>query len=725
MGSNILRRDADWKGVSMTATQGLIDLKTWPHAESVVLTLLADIGVAVAPAQQVSLVEFEPHGVAATLRFEAAVKAGSAKDTADGFVDFASRDFKLFAAFQQDHPATDIEPVIVPLADLRVNPMGWLPYLLYWLAPHNTALAEAPETAQRLDAWQTANPAHDLTTFRHYDANVFKHLEALTLDRDDVEAVFHDLLGRTPSLKGALALQTQPSLGHLRAALMASPEYLSRHTPQQPAPELATHGQPDGFPGFAAVFDRPENDLAVIPPKDAAAARAKAVAATEAVITAQQSYQPFYGLDDPKKSDREALLRASCDLLTREFSHVQRKGQIRILDVGCNAGFASFVLAETFPNTIGFDVNSDNVALCKALKAHSGSPAMFFEADLMKIAEKSAAEFEALDAILFLNVIHQLIFARGIPYVKTMLGQLSRHVDLIVVELSRPAEYIPFGKDHLLPLDPAEILEACQDATVTLIKDGKRPVYTIRRRALTVDGLTVPYSKVNYSLHDKARVNRKYYFGSDSFTKVIRYTSLQSRDKLRSELNGLRVLAGQNVAPAIRSWDDDATAGRVVLERLYGQMLSDKLTDLTPANKTAVLREIIRIGAALADKKLCQNDFSTHNFIYMSDGSLRLVDFELAGARFLRDPFALFLWIANDVMVGAQDFYKKCKPEALTLAKPAVSGRVGQKHYPTLAPEQTKDVFGAELAEIIKIAEQTALPWSEFIIQARKRLSVK
>ena len=724
MGSNTVRRNADWTGISMADTQGLIDLKTWPRAESLVLRLLSDIGVTTAPAQRVTLREFEPQAVAATLRFEAAIEAGSAQDSADGFIDFASRDFKLFAAFQQDHPATEVEPLIVPLADLRANPMGWLPYLLYWLAPDDAALAEAADTAQRLETWQAANPAPDPTGFRHYDANVFKQLEAIALDRDDVEAVFQDLLGRNPSLKGALGLQTQPSLGHLRAALMASPEYLNRQTPQQTAPEAAQADQSDGFPGFTAAFDRPESDLAVIPPKDAAAARAKAEAATAAVIAAQQSYQPFYGLIDPQKSDREALLRASCDLLTREFAHVQRKSQIRILDVGCNAGFASFVLAETFPNTIGFDVNSDNVALCKALKAHSGSSAMFFEADLMKIAEKSPAAFEGLDAVMFLNVVHQFIFARGIPYVKTMLGQLARHVDLIVVELSRPAEYIPFGKDHLLPLDPAEILEECQDATITLIKDGKRPVYTIRRRALEVDGLRVPYSKVNYSLHDKARVNRKYYYGSDSFTKVIRYTSLQSRDKLKSELHGLSVLAGQNVAPAIRSWDDDSTAGRVVLERLYGPMLSDKLADLTPLNKQAVLREIIRIGATLAEKKLCQNDFSSHNFICVSDGNLRLVDFELAGARFLRDPFALFLWIAHDVMVGAQDFYKKCKPEALTLAKPAVSGRVDQKNYPTLRTQQVNAIYGADLAEIIKIAEQTTLPWSDFIIQARKKLLV-
>lgn len=694
----------------------LTGLKTWPHTESLVLGLLSNIGARVT--RPVEMTEFEPFPIAAVQRFDAAVKAGTAEDSINGFIEFASRDFSRFMAFQRG--GQNNAPLIVPLADLRSDPLAWLPQLLQSLAPEDTALANSVETATRLQIWQTANTTPDPSHFRHYDATIFKHLDAMKLERDDVEAVFHDLLGRTPSMKGAVALQTQPSLGHLRAALMGSTEFLNLHAPSQANDDSPiTH---KGFPGFAAAFDRPEIALAVTPPENLAAARAKAEAATAPVLAAQQSYQPFYGLSDPKHSARESLLRASCDLLTQEFEHAQRKSQIRILDVGCNAGFASFVLAETFPNTIGFDVNADNVALCRALKSHSGSPAMFFEADLMKIAETSAKDFEALDAVLFLNVIHQLIFAKGIPYVKSMLATLSRHVDLIVVELSRPAEYVPFGKDHLLPLDPAEILEDCRDATITLVKDGKRPVYTIRRRALEVDGLHVPYSKVNYSLHAKARVNRKYYFGSDSFTKVIRYTALQSREKLQSELNGLRAMAGQNIAPTIRSWDDDGvTAGRVVLERLYGPMLSEVLGSLTSANKQAVLREVIRIGAALAEKKLCQNDFSTHNFVYMTDGTLRLVDFELAGARFLRDPFALFLWIANDVMVGAQEFYKACKPEALTLTKPVTKGRVDASNYPNLNAKNTA-VFGKVLAEILQEAATTPQAWSTFIQQARQRL---
>lgn len=725
MGSENAQSDVQWKGDRVMDQADRIDQKTWPHAKSVVLGLLADIGAKVALAAPMTLIEAEPFPVGTVSRFDAAVQTGSVEDSPNGFIAFASHDFAQFVAFHQAGQNRLSAALTVPLADLRADPVAWLPQLLQSLAPNDAALADAPATLKRLRIWQAANTVPDPSHFRHYDATIFKHLGAMTLDRDDVEAVFQDLLGRSPSLKGALALQTQPSLGHLRAALMASAEYLNLHR-SAPAPALAEAEESTvhkGFPGFAAAFDRPESALSVTPPENHATARAKAEAATAPVIAAQQSYQPFYGISDPKHSAREALLRASCDLLTQEFAHVQRKSQIRILDVGCNAGFASFVLAETFPNTIGFDVNSDNVALCRALKAHSGSPAMFFQADLLKIAETSAKDFEALDAVLFLNVIHQLIFAKGIPYVKTMLATLSRHVDLIVVELSRPAEYVPFGKDHLLPLDPAEILEECRDATITLIKDGKRPVYTIRRRALEVDGLHVPYSKVHYSLHDKARVNRKYYYGSDSFTKVIRYTALQSRDKLQSELHGLRALAGQDIAPAIRSWDDDGvTAGRVVQERLYGPMLSETLGSLTPANKQAVLREVIRIGAALAEKRLCQNDFSTHNFVYMTDGSLRLVDFELAGARFLRDPFALFLWIANDVMVGTQEFYKVCKPEALTLAKPTAKGRVDAKNYPAFKPELTTAVYGKVLAGILQDAATTQQAWSPFIQQARQRL---
>lgn len=708
----------------MTDEHSLIDLKIWPQAKSLVLNMLAEIGVSPSPSVAITLIEYEPFPVAAALRFDDAVQIGSVADSPDGFIDFATRDFALFTAFQQGDPSVTLEAIVVPRAELRANPVGWLPYLLYWIAPAAAAVAQSPETAERLEAWQEVHAGMNPADFRYHSPDVFRQLEVIMLDRDDVEATFFELFGRKPSAKGALALQSHASLAELREALMASEEYRNRQAPKRAAPgSLVPLTQRDSFPGFAAAFDRPENNLVVIMPKDIAAARAGVEAAAAPVIATQQGYQPLYGLDDPQKSDREALLRASCNLLVKEFAHVQRKNQIRILDVGCNAGFTSFVLAETFPNTIGFDVNRDNIALCRALKTHSGSPAMFFEADLLEIAEQSASDFEALDAVLFLNVIHQLIFAKGIPYVKAMLGTLSRNVDLIVVELSRPAEYVPFGKGHLLPLDPAEILEDCSDATITLIKDGKRPVYTIRRRALEVNGLRVPYSKVDYSLHHKARVNRKYYYGTDSFTKVIRYTALQSREKLQSEFNGLRAMAGQNVAPTIRSWDDDGiTAGRIAMERLYGTMLNDRLNVLSNSDKQAVLREVIRIGAALAEQNLCQNDFSTHNFMYMTDGSLRLIDFELAGKRFLRDPFGLFLWIANDVMAGAPEFYRDCAPEALVLTEPAVSGRVDPKNYPALKADRVSKTFGPELAKILQEAVKTSLPWAEFIQHTRKYL---
>ena len=709
----------------MTGGAHQIKLQTWPQTDSLVLNMLAEIGVVPAPSVPITLIEYEPFSIAAALRFEDAIGVGSVENSANGFVDFATRDFSLFSAFRQGDPGVTIDAVTVPRAELRANPLGWLPYLLYWIAPDEAAIAQSPETAKRLKAWQEAHAGMNPADFRYYSPTVFRQLEVAMLDRDDVETIFEELLGRKPSATGVLGLQAHTSLASLREALMASQEYRNRKGLGQSVPRISGMMAPATlFKGFAAAFDRPETDLGVILPHDSAAAQATAEAAAAPVIAAQQSYQPLYGLGATEQSPREALLRESCTLLQREFSHVLRKNQIRILDVGCNAGFASFVLAETFPNVIGLDVNRDNIALCHALKVHSGSPAMFFEADLLQIVETDPKSFEALDAVMFLNVIHQLIFAKGIPYVKAMLGTLSRHVDLIVVELSRPAEYVPFGKDHLLPLDPAEILEDCSDATITLVKDGKRPVYTIRRRALEINGLRVPYSRVNYSLHETARINRKYYFGNDSFTKVIRYTALQSPASLRLEIQGLEAMAGTDVAPTLRAWDDDGkTAGRVTMQRFYGGLLSDRLSILTQGQKQKALREVVRIGAALAKQNLCQNDFSVHNFFCMTDGSLRMIDFELTMNHFLRDPFALFLWIANEVMAGVQEFYRDHSPDALVLAAPSVSGRVDQAHYPVLAADRIRKTYGEDLAAILQEAATTSQPWADFIQQADKTLN--
>lgn len=473
------------------------------------------------------------------------------------------------------------------------------------------------------------------------------------------------------------------------------------------------------FTSFAALFDRPDEQLHQRPPTGNEAEQARQIArdAAAVVLGRQKNYQPLYRLDEGG-GGREAVLRHSVDLLRREFAHVLRKSQVRVLDVGCNAGFVSLSLAETFPNTVGFDINPDNIALCRALARHSGSPAQFFQADFQQVAQRPDAGLEQLDAVLLLNVVHQMIFANGLVAAKALLGRLAQSVDLLVVELARPREYRRHGKDHLLPLDPAEVLEECRDATITLIKDQPRPLYTVRRRALTVEGASVPYSRVDFSRHNLARVSRKYYYGSNTFTKVIRYTSLRAAPRFKAEVASLKALIGQKAAPAFLASDHGGAMGRVVMRRLYGESLNKVLPEFSARQRARALREVIRLCAALALQGRVQNDLSGHNFLQLSDGSLRMIDFETATPEVRRDPFASLLWIARNLEAGELHSYREVKPGDLAVKKGSGSERVAPEFYPALSGPALAAAFGSDLAAILEEARHTEKPWLDFIITA-------
>lgn len=482
------------------------------------------------------------------------------------------------------------------------------------------------------------------------------------------------------------------------------------------------------LPDLAACFDRPAEAMAFRPPPEAErpALRRAAEEAAAKVLAAQSSYQPLYGLDPAQKSPRESLLRASVDLVHAEFAAVGSKAQLRILDVGCNAGFVSFALSETFPNVVGLDVSAENIALCQALKAHSGSPAQFFQADLMDLAQRRVSGLEGIDCLLLLNVVHQLIFARGMDYVKTLLGRLSQQVDFILVELARPEEYRPHGKDHLLPLDPAEILSACSQATITQISDQPRPVYTIRRRSHRVAGREFHHSQIAFSDHANPQVMRKYYFGSNAFTKVIRFNSLQGPQTFRAEVAGLRALKGAGIAPGLLAAEQTPLSGKITIERLYGPSLLAELPRLTPKEKAQMLRQVIHIAATLAARNLCQNDFSGHNFMRVAADRLKMVDFEMSGPAFLRDPYAMLLWIAQDLLDGRASSYREVNPRRLLLPEAPGGGlapRADFSAYPKLDLAALRATFGSDMADILRQMRETDQTWSQFIQSAWQRLS--
>jgi hypothetical protein len=202
---------------------------------------------------------------------------------------------------------------------------------------------------------------------------------------------------------------------------------------------------------------------------------------------------------------------------------------------------------------------------------------------------------------------------------------------------------------------------------------------------------------------------------------MIRYTPVQGVTKFKDEVNGLTQLRGLSVAPRLIAARTDERIGTVMMERLYGESLLDRVGSLTPDERRTILREVIRIGAALAGKRLCQNDFSIHNLIILGDGSLRMIDYEQVMSHFVRDPFASFQWLASDLIDGTLVSVSERVAWGLVLPAPSVE-RVGAEQYPELDEAAVFETFGAEAGAVVMDAALTPLPWAKYIDQADRRL---
>ena len=206
----------------------------------------ATSGLRLSPGQvpgQRYLVEYTPYAQTAVARFEQALAQApkqapgqdtvqdTVQDTAAGFARFASEDFTRYTAFLNHWVRSDFvqDQIVLNLADLYDNPAAWLHWVLGMLTP---AQPPTPDQLDRITQaapkWLAAQPLPDLRTFRHYDATLFDRLDRLTLRRDVVLQIFHEVMGRDLEETNILHFQAVASPEALRNALLPLREHLAQ-----------------------------------------------------------------------------------------------------------------------------------------------------------------------------------------------------------------------------------------------------------------------------------------------------------------------------------------------------------------------------------------------------------------------------------------------------------------------------------------------------------------
>jgi tRNA A-37 threonylcarbamoyl transferase component Bud32/SAM-dependent methyltransferase len=475
------------------------------------------------------------------------------------------------------------------------------------------------------------------------------------LTRDDVIELFLVFLGRKPESESGItaAIATHADRSGLIRQLTSSAEYRDRRG--------WVFGNAEGKLFFHSAFEQKVEQQQ--PEVCRSALRHQILERLGQIHSAQGQYQPLFGLDpEYQRSPREANLLLDCSFVQDHFSDVARKGHVRIIDVGCNIGFVTFKLAETFNKTIDIDVNMNCIDLCNDVKVYTQSPAGFYTKDLIQLMEPGELDTENVDSVLLLNVIHQFIFNKGLAYVRNMLARLTKRVDVVFVELARKQDYVAHGKDHLLPDDPAAVLSDCRDCRMELLKATGRRVYKITRNEARFGPLSIRPDKIWFSDSKNLDVGRKYYSGEGKFLKVFRIGRFGQgeRHAYDREKQGLLQMRGSSLAPKIFDWTVTESYGAILMEKITAPKLTEVYQQVAdPGVLAQFLKQYLDAAAKLGKAKLYHNDMSGHNIYVLSDSSLRIIDFEQTKSVPVVDPFAVMLWSIFDILSGAPVSYER------------------------------------------------------------------
>lgn len=445
-----------------------------------------------------------------------------------------------------------------------------------------------------------------------------------------------------------------------------------------------------------------------------------------AVDAQQPGYQPVYGFTEAFPGKRRAHLERNVRLVHEALAGVKPAHQVRILDVGCNSGYVSLRLAESFPNVVGLEIARPNLTLCRMLAAHAGSNARFFGDDVLDIVATSPEELVHVDVVLLYNVVHQFIFHRGLQQTQTLLAALAAGVDTVIVELARQADYVRHGKDQLLPERPEDVLAACEDVEITQLHERPRPVYRLRRRTVRVGATTLRPERIAYSPNPDPAVSRKYYTGEGRFLKLYRFAEVGASRPDLCEARALQALQHTTIVPRLLAHEAGAQHGAVLMSQVVGERLVPRLYHparykLWAKGRMRLTRQYLEIARLVHEAIGYQNDLQAHNLLIQPDGSLVLVDFEQAGPEPINDPYGLLLWSLFDIW-GGRD---KNRPAAIRSLHVSRQDAEGAAHRP-IYPDLSALVLPADvraLADAAAGARAARIDWGAFVAEWAPRLA--
>ncbi len=381
-------------------------------------------------------------------------------------------------------------------------------------------------------------------------------------------------------------------------------------------------------------------------------------------------YQPLYGLSGFGEGQRGTKDR--CEAIYKYFSN--DVDGMRILDVGCYAGYATFYFADRGAHTVGTDNRSENIEICNLTKEITGVPAEFkveeFSPESIKLIKPGA-----YDAVMILSVLHWTIHDNGLKYVQKCMADLLEKVPMVIVELAQKGEDKKLYWDKAMPKNDLDIFAKAKDIKIekigtfpTHLSDKRRPIYVVTKKHVTVNNNKYAFDKKFTAAYEGAPkwrpINSEYYIGKDIFLKQYNYNKLTDQTTRQtineinfflqneSVLNNLKV---QN-APKLLDFEIGTERTTLVFSRLKGRLLDERSKqgiDVSTAENIA--SQLLEVFAKLEEGNLFHNDIRSWNILIDGNNKPYVIDFELVSGQQIEDNYVAFFWAINTMLTGERE----------------------------------------------------------------------
>jgi O-antigen chain-terminating methyltransferase len=381
-----------------------------------------------------------------------------------------------------------------------------------------------------------------------------------------------------------------------------------------------------------------------------------------------EPYQPPYGItgifDNPA---RDSLDRAR--VIER---YLQNPAGQRMLDIGSSLGYMCYYFADRGAVTEGWDGRVVNTEFSRMVGEINGIETTIktklFDADTVKTIR--SGEY---DAVLLLSVVHHILHYNGLEYTQKLMKDLLERTPLLIVELAKRGEDKKLFWNAAQPEDELAIFDLIKDDIVieklgdfsNHLSKHTRPMYAIRsKQSIVVNGHQYRYQhKSQFAYSDSPMVYsaslRRYYFGKDFIIKEYDFGTDGDKENQRQIMNDLhKLLHWPKVygIPQLIEYEIAPKFARMVLKRIPGELLLDRIIAQQSIDAVAVAQQVLRTLHDLQKVNLYHNDIRTWNII-ASKKKFSVIDYGLSAPVASDDDIVSLLWVLHAIATGEREGY--------------------------------------------------------------------